>query len=1609
MPPTQFPGSATSPLRGTIMNLLAIRPPDAEDDATAARGLAEGFFRRSDEVYVLHRKADVLMKQWHDLYGFVRLRAPGEILVRAFAPNQEAHGFSVQRGVVQTCVEDQPFLFATVKMALEELGAAPLKAIHPVLGVRRDGAGRLVHVEPLPQSSTGNESMMHFEIPLPDDPARLAEIEAALRHRLRLAQAVVTDFSAMRERARWIAGHLGEYLGHADDATYRTVAVVQRFFHWLVDDRFVLQGYREFDLGADGSAGAVHAALGIDRLGTPEDPLLASLLAATAASRGVLVLGKGARGSLIHRQGKVDLVGVVLREEGKPARVALFTGLYTAKALHDEVSRIPLLKEKLDAVIQASAALEGSHLHGSIQQSFRALPVEFLLGADVGAVERATRLVMTADDAGESGAHLLVDGSGRSAFVVVSVPRDLYDDGVRTRLADTLRATLGANYLDWRLTFGQTGNVVVLYYLTAPDALKVQEELSVQAAVARVAQSWEQRFLHELRGTVEADRADSLAGRYASAFPPAYELAVPPGEAVADVGWLEQLRQSGELQVSVRHADADSPGVHRLYLYQRQKIYLTESTPVLDHFGLRVIDQVSWLVTPEDGETCTIDCFRITSADARVAAEVLADPITDVRLAEAIQAALLARTQDDLLHQLVISAGLAWREIEVLRLYIAYARQLGAAVPYDVVRRTWCRHPEIARVTIELFKARFDPALPDPQSEQRLRAVVASREALLAALSRVEQAADDRLLRRTYNLIEATLRTNYWAGARLTGHPLSVKIDCSKVEDMPLPRPYREIFVHHDAIEGVHLRGGPVARGGLRWSDRPEDYRTEILGLMATQMVKNVLIVPVGAKGGFILRRSYATFKEARVAADELYKVFIRGLLDVTDNVVDGAVVPPRAVVRYDADDPYLVVAADKGTAHLSNTANSISAAYGFWLGDAFASGGSQGYDHKLYAITAKGAWVCTRRHFREIGLDPERDPITAIGIGDMSGDVFGNGLLLSQTVRLKAAFDHRHIFLDPNPPDGVVAWTERKRLFDLPGSSWDDYSRSLISEGGGIFPKNARSVPLTPQVRAMLSTQAEEMSGEAVVRAILGMEVDLLWNGGIGTYFKASHESHRDAADSANDAVRLDARDLRFKVVGEGGNLGFTQAARVEFARLGGRINTDALDNSGGVDMSDHEVNLKILFQDTERSGAMTREDRNALLKRIAPDVSEAVQADNYHHSLMISLDLLRSRQNVEEFRVVLRELEAIGVHRGRNALPDDAEVQRRGRAGESLWRPELCRVGPWVKMGVYDALREDPRFFVPYVRRWLREYFPAEVRREHGEYVERHQLRVDIAATVVTNYLVDALGATHFSRLCRLTGRTVTEVAFASLCAYDLLDAWTLSESLRDRPDVRADDEYGALLRLTGAVAALAQWLLQRGIDVWEPDTVLSRFSDGFRQYESQLETTLDRTERAAFQESLRALRAAGFVDAHHGRVAMLPWVVEAGEAVLLAERWTGLDIGAAGALLRTVAGDVGATRIRALCPPGEAADAWEARAAAELSVSVAEAVSDLAGRALDQAPQQGRALAAAVDPWATFADGRRQALDRIGAIAEQIEQSGGRGLAPASVLFRALRDLR
>ncbi|MDH3734668.1 MAG: NAD-glutamate dehydrogenase, partial [Gemmatimonadota bacterium] len=1095
-----------------------------------------------------------------------------------------------------------------------------------------------------------------------------------------------------------------------------------------------------------------------------------------------------------------------------------------------------------------------------------------------------------------------------------------------------------------------------------------------------------------------------LGERYATSFPASYQAAIDVASAVDDVSQLDALDRTTAQQSSVRPVGETRPGVYRLKIFARSgEFVLSDVIPTLENLGFRVLDAYRFGLTAEsapgstDPAPATIHVF-VVEYDKEVEGHV---EQAEQRLAEALRAVQEGQAEDDRLNSLILSADLDWEQVSVLRALSGYAFRIGAVVSRQGGQRPLTNYPKSARLVFEAFESRFDPDF-EGDREAAWRRV---HRAYLASLRAVRGIEDDRTLRRLMSLVHAVQRTNYYRGSERSSPTISLKFDCRAVEFMPEPRPRHEVYLRGARTEAAHLRMDDVARGGIRWSDRYEDFRVEVLGLVKTQRVKNAVIAPSGAKGAFIARRLPEDRAQRLEAGLESYREFIRGLLELADNVVDGEIVHPERVVIHDGPDPYLVVAADKGTAKNSDTANGLAAEVDFWLGDAFASGGSNGYDHKAEGITARGAWECVKRHFREIDLDFENETFTAVGIGDMSGDVFGNGMLLSTNTRLVAAFDHRHIFLDPDP-DPASSHAERSRLFQLPTSSWEDYEAKLISSGGGVFERTSKEIPLTPEVRARLDVIDEVLNGEELIRAILRAPVDLLWNGGIGTYVKATSETHADVGDPSNDGVRIDAAEVRARVIGEGGNLGLTQPARIEYARVGGRVNTDALDNSAGVDMSDHEVNLKILLDAAVARGSLGLEERNALLERCTDQVSQAVLSNNYTQSLAISLDERRATASVLRLSEAIARMEREGVlDPVLEHLPDGDALMARDGTGPNLSRPELASVLAHAKLHLKTLLQrsripDDPALLV-----LMRGYFPPEALEavEAGDLVD-HRLRSHLISTLLANVYVDRMGAASHIALMSETDRAAATVAKTWFVASTIADADDLYVRLRAVDAVvRTGAQYQWYLEVAATLERATSWLLNRAATIGPIGKAVSALREPVRDVREALPRFLT-GERLASFESRCALHEMDGLDPESARsLATFLYLDELLPIASLMEE-TGEGTEAVSAVYLGLAEEIDFPWLRRALSRLADGDVWAQRGTRILIGRLEEARSRIAASILRGAGQ---------DPLDESLERFRHAhavdLSRIRSVMSELRDDDRPGLAPLLVAVEAVADAR
>jgi len=1461
------------------------------------REFLAAFFRGvAEEDLRAHRPAELATAALAHL-EFGRRRVGNRVLVDIAPPLNADAPTAAHRSLLRVVSPDMPFLVDSIGIVFSQLNIAVHLIVHPVLAVRRDARGNLKAVG-VDRSAAHLESWQMFEIDRPGDAAQARELERRVRASLEDVRRAVTDFRAMLERSRAVANELERASlpmpkSHSSEA--------RALLAWMHDGHFVYLGYRYYRLKRGRSRDALvrddDTGLGILR-GPPKGPrksplpiVLTGHLRRQARAPELLVLTKANTPSTVHRGSYLDYVGVkTFDAAGQVTGEHRFLGLWTSSAYHKPPAEIPLLRRKLEAVIAHFGLPPQSHDAKSVVNVIETFPRDELFQTSASELVPIVRGIVNLYERRRVRLFVRRDSFERFYSCLVFVPRDRYNTEVRERIEHIVRDRFGGTHVESQVQISDSMLARLHLLVRTPQGAPGVDDIpAIEAEIEAATATWEDRLQQALIARGVERSAVELATRYARAFPPAYRADVEPAQALEDIADLEALAANPAVpQLNLRARPADRQGRLSLRILQAgDPISISDILPMLENFGLRVVAEHPYHVP----DTAWIQDFELEARDLKRANVAALEPL----FKEAFLAAWRGEIENDGFNRLLLCAALSAREIVIVRAYCRYLLQTGIPFSQAYMERVLVAQAPIAKALVRLFETQF--AL---KAKAREAAAERIRQSILRALDKVASLDEDRILRSYLHVIRATLRTNYYQsteGGTADGATqkswVSFKLDPSGIPDLPLPRPKFEIFVYSPRVEGVHMRMGYVARGGIRWSDRREDFRTEVLGLMKAQNVKNTVIVPVGAKGGFYPKRLPTAGSREDVQKEVIasYQTFIRGLLDVTDNIVNGKTIVRPGIVRRDADDAYLVVAADKGTATFSDIANAISIEYGHWLGDAFASGGSAGYDHKGMGITARGAWECVKRHFREIGVDIQSQEFTCAGIGDMSGDVFGNGMLLSKHIRLVAAFDHRHIFLDPNPPV-AASFRERERLFALPRSSWDDYSRKLISRGGGVWPRSAKSIALGPEARMSLGLEAVSATPVEVMRAILRMQVDLLWNGGIGTYVKAADESHGEVRDRANDAIRADGREIRARVFGEGGNLGCTQRGRVEYAQsggpeeAGGRINTDFIDNSAGVNTSDLEVNIKILLTDVARKGHLTRAARDKLLASMTGEVAALVLRNNYLQSQAISVLEQRASERLSEYHSLIRTLER-GAHLNRaiEFLPGDDEFAERRKQSLGLTRPELAVVLAYSKIWLSNHLLDSDLPDDPYFATEVQRYFPTPARKRYAREIPRHRLRREIIATATTNSLVNRMGPVFVARAQEDTNADPAAISRAYTIAreiFSMRSLWADIESLDNT--VAASIQYAMLYRTGRLLRHTSYWLLRERGDDLHVEKAVRELRVGIGQLTDGADLGIGGEARAQHDATMAELTGAGVPEKLARRVARLALLEPALDIVAL-----------------------------------------------------------------------------------------------------------------------------
>ncbi|HEY3733782.1 MAG TPA: NAD-glutamate dehydrogenase [Streptosporangiaceae bacterium] len=1609
---------------------------------------------RAAAVAVEHARLGAHRPQGRALVS-VRFPAEGDTGTSAGAGDDPAAAFDPDRAVVDIVTDDMPFLVDSVTMGLRTLDLDVSLIVHPQLRVRRDVAGGLRDVlGPVDQCAepAGElcESWTHFEMAKPASDVAADQIQALLLRILDDVRVSVEDQLRMQTAAVSLATRLVAESTAAPPPPGADIddEEAAALLSWLADGHFTFLGYRQYDL-VEGPAGTALRAvpgtgLGIlrhDRPGSDSFAALPPEVRAKAREPIRMVLTKANSRSTVHRSHYLDYVAVKKFDDGGEVIGEFrFLGLYTHVAYTESINHIPVLRRKLVAVLESAGLAADSHDGKDLAEILEEYPREELFQTPVAGLTPIALGVLRLRERRQTRLFMRKDPYGRYMSCLVYLPRDRYNTKVRLRTQDILRTALHGVTADYSALIGES--VLARLQVTVrgergkplPDVDAAELERRLAAAV----RSWDDDLLEEAARSLGGGPARSLIAAFGEAIPETYKADVPAATAVADLGRITALRDAGE-DVAVELYEATAltgdpagtaagpvsqpvlqPKTWRLKIYRAQSpITLSDVLPQLQHMGVEVVDEHPYEFVPKAqpglaSETQGAAPFWIYDFGLRWSGAggtggqdgaVASRPGPVKKLfEEALLAMWGGQIEDDGFNQLVLAAQLSWRQVVVLRCYAKYLRQAGTTFSQDYIQRVLRSNVTVTRRLIRLFESRFDPERSGGEAERS----EAIGEEIRGELDEVASLDQDRILRSYLSLIDTTLRTNYYQQRDSVRAPyLVIKLDPSGVPDLPAPRPLFEVFVYSPRLEAVHLRFGQVARGGLRWSDRQEDFRTEVLGLAKAQEVKNSVIVPSGAKGAFVCKQLPDPADRAAYAEEGLacYRMFISAMLDITDNAGGDRVVPPRGVVRHDGDDPYLVVAADKGTATFSDVANEIAGRYGFWLGDAFASGGSHGYDHKKMGITARGAWESVRYHFRTRGLNVDTDEFTVAGIGDMSGDVFGNGMLLSAHIRLVAAFDHRHIFLDPEP-DAAASLAERQRMFALPRSSWADYDTSLISAGGGVWPRSAKSVPVSPQVRAALGISGSPvaLTPGQLISAILAAPVDLLWNGGIGTYVKATLETHADAGDRSNDGIRIDAAQLRARVVGEGGNLGLTQAARIEFARAGGLINTDFIDNSAGVDTSDHEVNIKILLDRVVRDGQLTMPQRDSLLHEMTDEVAALVLRHNVSQNVVLAAARAQADSMLHVHARYLRKLERDRKLRRRlEGLPNDREIAERRAAGLGLTGPEFAVLLARTKI---DAAREVLDSKLPdddYLHGALVKYFPEPLRKGYEPLMTTHALRRELITTIVVNDMIDQSGITFWFRLNEETGASGPDITRAWLVARDVFEMPTFWQAVQDLDgSVDVNAQISLLLEGRKLTERAARWLLHNRRSPFGIQDTIDFFGRGVQAVGSGLPKLLTGTDMSGFEERREGYLANGVPDELAGRVAAMVPAYSAFDIVEIAAR-TKRAVEETAEVYFDLADQLLITRLRDRITALPRDDRWNTAARSALRDDLYAAHAALAGDVL-----QFTGGGTPEERLAGWAQLNEAAVGRATQTLTEIWESDSFTVATLSVAVRAIRAL-
>jgi len=1528
-------------------------------------------------------------------------RRPGQVEIRLLNPTLEEHGWSSEHTIIELVNDDMPFLVDSLTAALNQRELGVHQVVHPQYAVRRAADGTLRDVlDPTAGKKAPRESFMHLEIDPQRASAQLLEIEAHLRRVLGDVRAAVEDWQAMRRKVTEVV----ERLRAAPPPSVPEEELEESllFLDWVHDNHFTFLAYRRYRLlerdGDEYLRPLAESGLGLARsvsLGARvggEKPLLPAIRAFFRGPK-VLSISKSNHRSTVHRPVHMDLISVKrFDRRGRVVGEDRITGLFTSTAYTLAASEIPLVRKKVRRVLERSAFLPASHDAKALRAILDHYSRDELFQISEDDLYRFAHRILKLQLRPRLALLVRYDEADRFASCMVYVPRDRHNTERRLRMQELLEEAFGGSVTAYytRLSDRPLAQLHFIVRLES-DKHRQVDVAALEQRLAAVARSWGDRLREVMVERHGEEHGLVVWRRYRDAFPVPYQAHASVDDAVEDAAVIDRVLECGSLGMRLyRVAGAAASRFHFRTFELAVPAPVSIFLPMLENMGLEVLSEIPFEVRPADA----VHPIWIRDFELQAPIDVDLEGMRE-RFQEAFARVWTGEVENDDWNRLVLRAGLTWREAVMLRAYARYLRQAGVAFSQRYMVDTLVRYPQITRTLMRLFHTQLDPRRGKGEKRSRALARRVRRQ-----LEGVERLDEDRILRHFLLLIRRTLRTNYYQAGG-DGEPksyLSFKLDASAIPFLPQPRPRYEIYVYAPRFEAVHLRGGKVARGGIRWSDRREDFRTEILGLVKAQMVKNAVIVPVGAKGGFVLKQPPAEGgREALEAEARLcYQEMIRGLLDLTDNYRGEDVVPPPDAVRRDDDDPYLVVAADKGTATFSDLANEVAAEYDFWLGDAFASGGSAGYDHKKMGITARGAWESVKDHFRHLDVDVQRDVFTAVGVGDMSGDVFGNGMLQSETLKLVGAFNHLHVFVDPDP-DPATSYAERRRLFDA-RLGWDGYDRDKLSPGGAVFDRHAKRITVSEEVKARFGLADVKTTPAALIRALLTADVDLLWLGGIGTYVKARAESHLEVGDRANDEVRVDGGDLRAKVVAEGANLGFTQAGRIEYARAGGRINTDFIDNSAGVDTSDHEVNIKIVLQEAMAAGELDRPARDRLLEEMTDEVAALVLRDNYQQARSLSFAAAHSAESIDDHLRLMHDLEReVKLNRQLEGLPDDASLLERR---DGLTRPELAVLLAYSKIAVYNQLLDSDLPDEPELEEDLVRYFPAPMQRRYRPLILRHRLRRELIATHVTNSMINRVGPAFVARTAALFGRTVSDVARAYTAARDVFEVRTVWEGIEGL-DNRVP--FALQLELTAEVVRLLErvtrWFLRYGPRPLEVAACVADYHADVLVLAAQIEDLLPARARRMLRERYRRLHKKNVplnLARHVASLALLPASCD----VVRVARATGVGVERVGQIYFAVGERFHVDRLGRAARRVRAEDRWQKAAVGGALEDLYAYQAALARQVVEVSDGKPKK---AIDAWIAA---RPEAVTRLDQLVADVDATGK--LEPA-VLIVAARELR